>query len=369
MNRRQFLYFTAGGASIPALGTDTVAAKDELSVENLWLPRRFYQDDFELILDRLFDCGCGLIERLNNPEESEEVILTGVSENVVDAGTPLISIYDTSSPDALEKSVNYGPNLSSTDVELIFSVLEEVEEGFYMEKIPEQHILTASNRAFLLKSLVAATLNFYVACEDIVESDELTDDLRWNFYYSLFILLVEVILAKYPFDYRIAWRGTRFIHNQFLVRFRSILNDRGIAVIMKFIHWAGIRRQVSTDFAEWSFDSVLEFILEEGQGVAIYEEVESLLNEFEEDYTLDRWESYGEETKIELEQNPTEFIIDELLTPLAEYMEDVSIDDRSDLLEVIEDYSDLEALKSEIDLDNVSQDVLDTLEEYSPDEE
>lgn len=267
--------------------------------------------------------------------DDEEAAIRNIAENVVSTGEPLAEIYDTRGGDP-DVRINYAPRISSTDLELFFSLLREVETAFEME-IPHEHIHLATRRTILLKSLVAASLNFYRACEDVKEADEFTEEIRENFYYSLLVLLVEVVLVKYPFDYWIAWRGTRFIHNQFLVRIRSILGNRGIAVVMKLIHWSLIRRQVDFEFATDFYTASVEFVLAGGNGQEIYDRAEDALEGVDEEFELGRMEAYNIDMEVEIDQRPEEFIIESLLIPLAEEVDDSIEDGRKLLLETLEE--------------------------------
>lgn len=335
MERRRFLSLSAGGLTTPlAFSTRGSATKDK-ELDGLWI-RDFEGDDFELIVQLLLDYHEGVSNL--DAEQTEENAINNVSSEVVDVSEPLVNLYDTTSPDALEHSINYGPRLANTDVELVFSLLEEVERAYDMD-IPRRHILAASRRAFLFKSLVAASINFYLACEAIDSAEELTEKLRMDFYYSLLILLVEVVLAKYPFDYWIAWRGTRYIHNQFLVRARSILGDRGIAVVMKFIHWSLIRGNVSVDFTENFYESVTEFLVEEGHGEKIYNNIKLILEEMDDEYSLYRWEDYGGQTNLKWELSSVEFMVDSLLIPVGEAVEGDKESARQQLIRAVKGVS------------------------------
>ncbi|WP_418285836.1 hypothetical protein [Halorubrum sp. DTA46] len=358
MERRDFLRSTAVGATAPLLLSSAVSGQQSSKMDGLWL-RKFEEDDFAVVVRILLDYQQGVTDR-DQLEDSEEDVLSSISQNVVSTGKPLVDLYDTSSPDALEHSLNYGPRLANTDVELVFSVLEQVEEAYNMD-LPREHILAASRRAFLLKSLIAATLNFYQACEAIVNSDELTEPLRRDFYYSLLILLVEVVLAKYPFDYWIAWRTTRYVHNQFLVRARSILGSSGIAVIMKFIHWGLIRRQVSVDFAESFYDAIVAFALEQGQ--EIYERAREALEGVGDDYVLERTEDYGVETRLEISDNVAEFIATNLIEPVAKVVEPDEGQRTGALRESVMKYYDRDTLEAigEGDVGEFDKSVVDLL--------
>lgn len=339
MNRRRFLGVTAGGLSAPWVFSDPVTAHDNSRLEGLWAYEFDEDEDFSAIIDLLFEFQNGAVESQVNGD-SEEEAARAVAERVVQAGRPLVRLYDTSTPEALERSVNNGPRIASTDVNLIFSLLDEIEHEFDVNyRKYEHHILAASSRAFLFKSLIAASLNFYLACEDVLEADEFEGEVRANFYYSLVVLLLEVIFAKYPFDYWIAWRGTRFIHNQFLVRARSLLGPRAIAVAMKYIHWS-IRAEVGAEPAADALEFAVSFLVQEGQGEAVYEETRAVIDDVGENYTLARQEAYGIETELDIEQDPVEFVATNLLEPVASTVEETKEDGQERLETLVDDVAD-----------------------------
>lgn len=294
---------------------------------------RYFEDsDYESVAKLLLDYQAG-VQQLEGRGVSEYEAINTVSEGVVSAGDPLVTQYNTSSPDALEASVNYIPRVSSTEMELFFSILGNVENMYGID-IPREHILAASRYGFLLKSLVAASLNFYLACKDVTESEVLTPEMKRNFYTSLLILLIEVILVKYPFDYRIAWKGTRFIHNKFLVRVRSILGTEGISVVMKVLHWLGIRGVISEGYQPNSIDSIIDFVV--NHGPAVYDRTVSVLDSVEEGFTLGRLEYYGTETRVSLNQSAEEFLYESLLEPLYELLREAGKVAEKDLSELVE---------------------------------
>lgn len=343
----------------PVALSQPVAADDGRGFDGLW-----YQDlagnDYNIITSVLYDYHEGVTE-LYEDGETEEAILTDVSEQVVEVGEPLATAFDTTTPQSLEENINDATQLRQTDVRLVFSLLDELDQ-FYKIPFPRAHILAASRRAFLFKSIVAASLNFYLTCEAIDRADELTDKLRWDFYLSLAILLVEIALAKYPFDYRIAWRGTRYIHNQFLVRAQSLLGPRVIAVIMKIVHWSVIRRQVTVDFVDDFYNSAVKFLLVDGHGKQIYHATEEALASVGDQYSLARLEDYGTKTVTELGQDAAEFVVQSLLIPLAEHFGDTPDKGREQLRSALEAQFGMALPKLlETDPDDVWRDAIELL--------
>lgn len=89
--------------------------------------------------------------------------------------------------------------------------------------------------------LVAAGQNLIEAGENYQraqDTGENIEEAEEELAISMLLFVCELCLLQSPVTYPLSFRGTRYVANMGLVRFRGILGMRGYALILSEVHWA-----------------------------------------------------------------------------------------------------------------------------------
>ena len=107
------------------------------------------------------------------------------------------------------------------------------------EVVEEEYGVDVGHGKFAEAATTAAKLNSYTSIliavnnvirdsKTLVEEYDSTDDIQEipeetydNFYRSCFVFVLECLLFYTPINYKIAWRGTRYLNNQYLYHLRN----------------------------------------------------------------------------------------------------------------------------------------------------
>lgn len=198
--------------------------------------------------------------------------------------------------------VNSGPKVRRVDLGMVRSVLEHIEDVFQFNiPVDADHVKVASQKTFLFKSVVGAAVDMCRVCSRVVSVDEVSRELRDEFYVSLIVLLSEVVLGKYPFRDQISWRSVDYFHSQYFARIQSVLGTRGSGLVMSVLSW------LQTDPLEIDYLNHLEVFLgcEAKTLSKAYDQNSTILGRLDEGYQLDRLEEYGFSTDTELPSQKT----------------------------------------------------------------
>lgn len=130
------------------------------------------------------------------------------------------------------------------------------------------HLTNVGNVLLAMRNLAEVSLEITKTVEE-ESAQAVTDDQYLRFYIATTLVAAESVLSFYfPVDYRLAWRGTRYVTNRILVRFRSQLGLRLYAFVMSEIHFLirGVRASQMNDPEK--FRTVLEFVADKSTTLA-----------------------------------------------------------------------------------------------------
>ena len=226
----------------------------------------------------------------------------------------------------------------------IAEVLEEefrVDVGHY--KFTQIATTAAQLQSYV--SIVIAGNNLLVASEELVDEyeetnslEEVSDGTYDDFYRSSSIFILECMLFVTPINYRVAWRGTRYVNNRYLYHlrdystsiYRLILSE--IHFIIRDVVPTVIRSSIDelSSYLVWTTKSSIEILYQYGSiDLGDAQAVRDVLTEFI-DFAQDTYD-VGRSTIEELD-------ISSLISTI--------ISELSDLVDV--PFSEIE---SEVDLD------------------
>jgi hypothetical protein len=122
------------------------------------------------------------------------------------------------------------------------------------------HLTNVGNVLLAMRNLAEVSLEITTTVEE-ASAQAVTDAQYRRFYFAAALVAAESVLSFYvPVDYRLAWRGTRYVTNRILVRFRSQLGLRLYAFVMSEIHFLirGVRASQMNDPEK--FNALFKFV-------------------------------------------------------------------------------------------------------------
>lgn len=256
MQRREFL---GAGTALPAIAIETQARSDALF------------DPTELGKQQLGE----FVQAL--PTEQTER-----RQTVRDAADRIASWYTTPVDDLgvprryLQTIVN-GGKTSFTWVRRVRKFYDVWEAGFgvSLPNLPVYraywfglNISSVGNVLLAVRNLAEISLDITQTVTEEAAS-AVTDEQYRRFYIAAALVAVETVFSFYfPVDYKLAWKGTRYVNNRLLVRLRSTFGLRLYTYALSEIHFAirGIRASQLNDPVKVS--TYIDFLVEQSQTLA-----------------------------------------------------------------------------------------------------
>jgi len=177
----------------------------------------------------------------------------------------------------------------------IAEVLEE-EFGVDVGHYKFTQIATTAAQLQSYVSIVIAGNNLLVASEELVDEyeetnslEDVSDNTYDNFYRSGSIFILECMLFATPINYRVAWRGTRYVNNRYLYHlrdystsiYRLILSE--IHFIIRDVVPTAIRSSIDelSSYLIWTTKHSIEILYQHGSiDLGDIQSVRDVLTEF-----------------------------------------------------------------------------------------